>query len=145
MTIRNLPKNLQSKLSNIGLIALADSNDLKSESTSFQSIIEVILEDLKMLESIGTSVSSGDTIKACLINMCFDNLRANVCYGLAQGFQANYFCRFCLCHRNESKLLTKEDPDKLRDIDSYNKICARIMDEENLDLTERHSAILQTE
>lgn len=71
MTIRNLPKNLQSKLSNICLIALADSNDLKSESTSFQSIIEVILEDLKMLETTGISVSSGDTIKACLINQCF--------------------------------------------------------------------------
>lgn len=136
MTIRNMPKKLQSKLSNIFLIALADTIDLKNESASFNNIIEVILEDLKMLETIGIKVAGGETIKACLINMCFDNLGANVCYGLAQGFQANYFCRFCVCHKNECKVLTKEVPEKLRDIDSYNEICTRIIEEENLDLTE---------
>lgn len=136
MTIRNMPRKFQAKLSNIFLIALADSIDLKSESASFENIIEVILEDLKMLETVGINIPDDQPIKACLTNMCFDNLGGNICYGLPEGFQANHFCRFCLCHKSDCRILTKEDPEKLRDIESYNEICARILEEKNMDLTE---------
>lgn len=135
LTIRNMPRKLQSQLSNIFLIALVDSVDLKSESASFDNIIEVILDDLKQLEMTGVEIGNGETIKAFLFNMCFDNLGENVCYGLPQGFQANYFCRFCMCHKSECKILTEEDPEKLRDIASYDTVCARILEDEDLDLT----------
>lgn len=80
MIIRNMPLKLQSKLSNIHLVALADSKDLTNPS-SIQKIIAVILEDLKMLESTGIRVATGEIVKACLITISFDNLGGNICYG----------------------------------------------------------------
>lgn len=135
MMIRNMPRKLQSKLSNIFLIALADSIDLKSESASIENILDVILEDFKIMETVGVNVN-GNIIKGCLFTMSFDNLGANVCYGLVQSFNANYFCRFCECHHNECKTSTKDNPDKIRNIDSYNAMCARILKENDLDVTE---------
>lgn len=135
MIIRNMPRKTQSKLSNIFLVALADSKDFKQESTNFNSILEVILEDLKVLETYGIKVLC-NVVKAGLGVMLSDNLGINICYGLAQGFSANYFCRFCICHKSECKRLTKEDPSKLRDIESYNEMCAKIAEYDNLDLTE---------
>lgn len=87
MIIRNMPKKLQSKLSNIFLIAVADSIDLKTESASFENIIEVIKDDLNLLESIGIKLHSDKIVKGCLICMCFDNLGANICYGLPKVFR----------------------------------------------------------
>lgn len=136
MIIRNMPRKLQSKLCNIFLIAVADSIDLKSDSASFENIIEVITDDLKLLETIGIKIENGKIIKGCLICMCFDNLGANVCYGLPQGFQAHYYCRFCECRKSECKVMTKEDPEKLRNLDSYNEICARLIGEENVEPNE---------
>lgn len=133
MIIRNMPKKLQSKLSNIFLIALADSIDLKSESASIDNILEVIIEDFKFMETVNIN---GNIIKGCLFTMSFDNLGANVCYGLVQSFRANYFCRFCECHQSECKVSTMRNPDKIRNIDSYNTMCARISNEDNLDVTE---------
>lgn len=135
MIIRNMPKKLQSKLSNIFLVAIADSDDLKCDA-SIVNILEVIIEDLKVLETTGIQVANGLTIKCGLVAMSFDNLGANTCYGLVQGFQANFYCRFCERHKNECKTLTFDDLSKLRDIESYNQICARIQTENNLDATE---------
>lgn len=127
MIIRNMPRKFQSKLSNIFLVALADSNNFKSESASINSILEVIVEDLKMLETVGIEVANHGVIKSCLIVMCSDNLGFNICFGLAQGFSAHYFCRFCLCSKSECKHMTKENPNKLRNIESYKKICDQII------------------
>lgn len=135
MIIRNMPKKMQSKLSNIFLVAVASSEDLKNDS-SIASIFDVIIEDLKFLETSGIQIANGSTVKACLIAMSFDNLGANCSYGFVQGFQANFYCRFCEVHKNECKKLTKENSDKLRNIQSYDQICARILSEDNLDATE---------
>lgn len=135
LVIRNLPKKLQSKLSNIFLVAIAGSSDIKNDSGGIKSILEVIIDDLKMLSTVGISVN-GTIVKGCLICMSFDNLGGNACYGLVQSFKANFFCRFCECHQNVCKKLAKEDSSKLRDIDSYNEMCLRILAESNLDPTE---------
>lgn len=55
---------------------------------------------------------------------------------MVPGFQANYFCRFCMCHKTECKVLTEEAPYKLRDIETYNRICARFHGSEDIDATE---------
>lgn len=84
LIIRNMPKKFQSKLSNIYLVALANSTDIKNESGSIESILEVIIEDLKMLATVGVIVN-GKVVKGCLITWSFDNLGANTIYGLARG------------------------------------------------------------
>ncbi|XP_055309646.1 uncharacterized protein LOC129573284, partial [Sitodiplosis mosellana] len=134
MIIRNIPKKLQSKLSNIYLVALSDSNDFKNDSASIHNILEVITDDLKVLETVGVAVNK-KIIKGCLFAMSFDNLGGNATYGLVQSFKANYFCRFCECHREECKIMSKEDTSKLRKSGSYNETCARLLKEE-LDATE---------
>lgn len=135
MVIRNMPKKFQSKLSNIFLVAIADSDDLKCDA-SIVNILEVLIEDFKMLETTGIKLANGLTIKCGLVAMSFDNLGANACYGLVECFQANFYCRFCERHKNECKTLTTDDLSKLRNIEIYNQMCARIQSEEKLDATE---------
>lgn len=139
LIIRNMPKKLQSKLSNIYLVALANSTDIKSEAGGMDSVLDVIIADLKMLSTAGIMVN-GKVVKGYLLTWCFDNLGAHAIYGLVQSFSANFYCRFCECHQNECKVSTKEDPSKLRDINSYNEMCARILEERDLDFTEKKAS-----
>lgn len=135
MIIRNMPKKLQSKIKNIHLVALSDSIDLTNDSASIDNIIETIVADLKMIENVGINVD-GNTIKGSLFTMSFDNLGANTCYKFVQSFNANYYCRFCECHRLDCKVSTKENASKLRTIEAYDSMCARISTEDDLSATE---------
>lgn len=46
-SIRNMPIELQSKLTNINLVCLCNANDLKTEMTDTNNILWPILNDLK--------------------------------------------------------------------------------------------------
>lgn len=52
--INNFPTRLLSKIDNIYLVALSDACDSKSELTDTQSVVEIIVADLKALELNGT-------------------------------------------------------------------------------------------
>lgn len=131
MQIRNFPRQHLSKLSSIHLVALANSADMRDDDASINNILEVILRDLKILEKDGIQIRGGATIKGCLTMTAFDNLGANICYGLAGSFSATYFCRFCITPKATCKQMTSEDPDSIRDVESYNIICGNLSKSNN--------------
>lgn len=111
--IRNMPPNVSAKIDNIFLIALATTADLKDD-TVLNSLNELIVDELKKLESEGFKTSDEKTWKAALVNIAADNLGANFVMGFSKGFNANYYCRICSMPSVECEATTKEVPDKLR-------------------------------
>lgn len=123
--IRNLPKKLLSKLNNIFLIVLCKTDDLKNEFTSLNNILEVIVSEVKLLENIGITVNERN-IKGTIVNASFDNLGGNSCFGFVESFRANYFCRVCLCHRDDCQNMTVENPSDIRTKENYDETIAVI-------------------
>lgn len=118
MQIRNLPKQYVAKIDNIYLVALVSSEDLKSDKI-LNDVMEIIVEDLRVLENVGFWTDDGKHWKAVLINISSDNLGANTVLGFSKGFNANYYCRVCEMERSECQRTTFELKDKLRTKTSY--------------------------
>lgn len=113
-----MPTKFSSKVNNIFLVALINSNDLKSKETDFNHIWRPIVDDFKRLESDGITSKEGN-IKAVLTHLSFDNLGANDSLGFASSFSASYYCRFCLLSKAECQHTTHDDSDKRRTIEDY--------------------------
>lgn len=117
--IKNLPVRVQSKLNNIFVVSLCHSDDInKSTQSDFNNIWEVIVRDIKQLETDGIDIGSMK-IKGTICWPSFDNLGANVSLGYAAGFTASYFCRFCECDSTECKTMTEEKESKIRTREKY--------------------------
>lgn len=117
--IKNLPVRVQSKLNNIFFVSLCHSDDInKSTQSDFNNIWEVIVRDIKQLETDGIDIGSMK-IKGTICWPSFDNLGANVSLGYAAGFTASYFCRFCECDSTECKTMTEERESKVRTREKY--------------------------
>lgn len=67
-SIANLPEELLHRQENIFLIALVNSNDLKSSQTNFNHIWELIVEEIKELETIGIKLDETRNLKGTLLN-----------------------------------------------------------------------------
>lgn len=87
--IRNMPNN--SKLNSIYLIALRNSDDLKTKETDLNDIWRLVVEEIKYLETIGICVRDGLNLKGTLAMVCGDNLGLNKALGFGESFSANYF------------------------------------------------------
>lgn len=116
--IRNLPPQVSSKIDNIFLIALASSSDLKDDC-GLNDLNELIVDELKKLETIGFESTDGEVWKVALVNIACDNLGANTLFGFSKGFNANFYCRICALSRNECGVAVKEIADKLRTNESH--------------------------
>lgn len=66
--------------------------------------------------------------------MCFDNLGGNQAYGLAQSFNARFFCRMCLCSSDETKKLCHALPEKYRTKANYEEAIHIIQNSSKVDL-----------
>lgn len=130
-----MPANISAKLDNIFLIALASTADLKDD-TVLNNLNELIVDDLKKLESEGFESSDGKTWKAALVNLSCDNLGANFVMGFSKGFKANYYCRICSMSRVECEVTTNEVPDKLRSAATHQETLEMLNENPNCDLTE---------
>lgn len=75
-SIRNMPPEFRSKLINIPIVALCNSDDLKTKFTDFNDIWRPVVKDLSQLEN-GIDVGNGITITGTLVNVAADNLGAN--------------------------------------------------------------------
>jgi len=88
----NLPLRFNSKLNNIHLLALCFSEDMKT--CGINSVLEVIVKDLRILETQGFYIEGIEyPIKGSLAILSHDNLGGAILYGMIECFQANFFCR----------------------------------------------------
>lgn len=119
-TIRNMPTRYLSKVNNIYLVAVCNSDDLKSKTTDFNNIWQRIVFDLDYLERVGINVN-GFCLKGTLTHLAFDNLGANLSLGFVPCFSASHYCRHCLTSRNECQTLCKEQQSKIRTRNHYDE------------------------
>lgn len=122
--IRNIDPQIKSKLSNIHLIALVKSQDLKCSDTS--KVAQKIVNELIELRTTGITISSGINLKAVLVNVSGDNLELNGIYGFVECFVATYFRRICELTSTECKSSVEEVAEKMRKKSDYDLIIEKI-------------------
>lgn len=118
-TVRNIPLELRSRLNFIYLVALAESNAIKSNGIN--CVMRPIVDDLKQLEDTGIYVDN-QWIKGVLINISFDNAAGNVLFGMIQSFNANHYCRICKATIQEADQNFEENKTLLRTREEYDHI-----------------------
>lgn len=111
--IRNLPYNIASKIDNIFLVALVSSEDLNDDNV-LNDLNQLIIDELKVLETDGFQTSDAKHWNAALVNIASDNLGANFVFGFSKGFNAQYYCRICEMQKEECESTTHEVTEKLR-------------------------------
>lgn len=134
-TIKNAPNKFSSKLSNIHLISLCRSDDIKTMETDFNDLWEHIVCEMREIEENGINIDSYTNIKGTISYLGFDNLGANTTLGLVESF-ISYFCRFCVASKKETQTMTEEDPTMLRTIDSYESHLRIVNESEKVDFAE---------
>lgn len=134
--IRNMPIKHSSKLYNIKLVALCPSANFKETGCSDDNVADEIVRDLQMMERDGIDIGGETPIKVGLINVSCDNLGANVLFGFAQSFSAEYYCRFCECTKTETKEIVDENVAKRRSEGSYSEQIQRLEANSELNLKE---------
>lgn len=105
MQIENLPEKSLSKLSHIYLVALCNTAHTKDDNVDLDDLLNVILNDVQILEAKGLKVD----LKGTLVSFIFDNLGGNELFGFVKSFNTNYFCRHCICTKEEHRELVRED------------------------------------
>lgn len=135
-TIKNVSPQHRSKLDNIFLVALCNSDDLKTKFTDFNDIWRVVVRDVSQLES-GVYIGNGVKITGTLVHLLSDNLGANAALGFVESFgKSNFYCRFCECNNSECKTLTEEIHSKRRTKQRYADHLITIASSEKVDLKE---------
>lgn len=119
--IRNMPGG--SELNKINLVALCNSDDLKTLSTDFNNIWECVVDDLKYLEETGINIVSAENseinLKGTLIAAIADNLGANMSLGFVESFVAHNFCRICELRKELCKTSCAEISSEIRTRQRY--------------------------
>lgn len=126
--VNNMPKGYNSKLQNIVLVALCNTDDLDTPSTDINSIWAMIVSEIKYLEDVGIDIGNGIRIKGTIINLTADNLGANAAFCLTKGFRSHNYCRICLLTKNQCEQAIVDDPSKYRDVSHYQQIL-KLIDE----------------
>lgn len=106
--LRNLPPKCNSVLTNIHVISLFYSQDLKKYG--FDKILQPLIDDLKSLETEGIDVPFSDTpLLGSVVQVTGDNLGLHGLFGFVESFSATHFCRFCLISKDVSQSIFSED------------------------------------
>lgn len=114
-----MPTKYASKLENIYLVALCNSSNFKETGCSEDSVFEEITRDLEIAETESIISASGFKLNVGLFDFSGDNLGLNVSCGFSGGFNAEFFCTFCTCTKDETHSLTNEDILKRRTVLHY--------------------------
>lgn len=67
LSIINMPAQFTHSMNNIHLVCLVNENDLKKKETGYTHILEIIVRDLKILESIGIDLDDGTNLRGKII------------------------------------------------------------------------------
>lgn len=134
--VRNMPTKFLSKLNNIYLICLCNSNDLKSQQTDFNDIWSLIVKEMKYVENVGVDIGSNITIKGSISFISYDNLGGNCSLGFVESFQSFFYCRICELSKAECQRSVKEDPKMLRNKEKYMKQIAIIDESEKVNYSQ---------
>lgn len=134
-SIHNVPPKYLSKLNNIYLICLCNSDDIKSKQTDFNNIWELIVDEISVLETDGI-VIDGKTLRGTLVQTAFDNLGANVSLGFSASFSSHKFCRHCISSKSECQRFLSESDCTLRTVESYQNSLRIIDESESVNLNE---------
>lgn len=118
-TIRNLPVEYLSRLDNIFLVALCYSDDLKNEQCDFNNLWQLVVDDVKILETEGINLECGTNVKGSISYCTFDNLGAHTSMGFAGSFGCDFNCRFCENTSREYQNIKNEGECRLRTEENY--------------------------
>lgn len=132
-SIRNIPQKYRSKLNNIYLLLLCNSDDLKTKYTDMNDVLRPIVRELQFLEETGITLSNGLQLRGTLTNMSYDNLGGNSCLGLVECFRGAHFCKICECNQAECKKLNVEKESKIRNKHNYEQQLKTISESEKID------------
>lgn len=116
--IKNVPNQYLSKLSNIYLVSLCRTDDLKTKETDFNDLWEQIVSEIVYLEKTGIQIDPNTNIKGTIIYPSFDNLGGNQTLGFVESFNS-HFCRFCIASKHETETMITEDQSMVRTVESY--------------------------
>lgn len=121
ITLSCMPPKYASSLENIFLAQLSYTSD--REFYGNYKVFSNLIQDLKTLEVDGINVSIGDDTKRVyfpLLLIVGDNLGLNSVLGFSESFSADYFCRFCVTHRENTKVEVNSNNFISRTIENYN-------------------------
>lgn len=133
--IHNMPPKYASKLNNIFLICLCNSDDLKTKQTDLNNIWHLIKDEILKLETDGIIVNR-KPLRGTLVQTAFDNLGANVALGFSGSFSANKYCKHCVMSKSECQEFTTESACTMRTIKSYERSLEIIADSESVNLND---------
>lgn len=117
-TINNFPIHIILMLQNIFLVALSYNVNIKK--FGLYPILEVIVNDIKILEKQGIFVESLNTyVKDTLISLSCDNLAGTMLLGMNESFNSNHYCKICTMHKEHAQKACAEDSRLLRTTESF--------------------------
>lgn len=123
--LNNLPFGLNSVLENIHLVALCHKSDIKK--FGINPVLEVIVQDLKILETDGIYVENLNLfIKGALVSLTYDNLGGASCLGMFESFNSTYYCRICTMTKTQARKASLADDSLLRSADFF-RTCSDMM------------------
>lgn len=107
-TLRNFPPKLNSSLINIHLVALFHAQDIKMYG--FDTILEPIINDFKVLETDGVKVPLfKNALYGSIVQVTGNNLGIHRLFGFVESFSARNCCRFCILEKSEFQTVFCED------------------------------------
>lgn len=134
-SIRNVPEKFRSRLDNIYLLLLCNSDDLKTKFTDINDVLRPIVRELKYLEETGLSIDPDTHLYGTLVNLSFDNLGGNLTLGLSESFSTlSPYCRICVSTQAECKRSCVEMESKIRNKEMYNQQIEKVIDSEKMSL-----------
>nr|XP_023028858.1 uncharacterized protein LOC111517034 [Leptinotarsa decemlineata] len=122
-SIASLPQQYTTRLENIFLVMLFHSDDRITFGN--KAVFDILINELKYLEDKGIAINCNGNVEQVYFSMVLligDNLGLHSLYGLVESFQANFYCRFCKCHKHDMKKLCKEEQTLLRTVDEYDEM-----------------------
>lgn len=109
-----LPEHHLSSLNNIFPALFFKSRD---KSFGNDASLKILVRDVKELEENGITIKINNNemkIYFVLGLITGDNLGLNSILGFTKSFSSKFYCRHCLCNKDESSRLTQEIQEKLR-------------------------------